>query len=222
MLATLLVCIALQSQPQSNTGSIYSVGIFPSHPTIHDSVEVPLKLVFANSPATKWVGDLVIYSDTILYQGCYYCGCVNLATSFVLDTIKIHPLAAGVYHLIILARYPSSFQDTLCLNSNAAYTDTVDSILTISPANAIEVNSNIPLQAVLQGFNVLQINTPTGGTLNISVYDELGRQVYRNNDQILHEGANSVKLQMQTLSLGIYFYHIKVGDQEKMMKFVRQ
>lgn len=217
------MCIgaSLKGQPIEQTGSIYKVSISPPNPTIHDSVILPLEIVFGDGIGTKYSSTLNIYSDTIVYTGCYYCSCTLLESFPTPDTIKLSPLLAGLYHVVVIARFPKNSQDTFCLQSNPAYIDTVDTFFVVSPVNAIETPSNDPFYAILEGFNTLKINTGTSDPVKVSVYDALGRQIYSNAQIVLQQGNNVIDLQLPALAQGVYFYRIDAGNKEKVLKYVK-
>jgi hypothetical protein len=220
-----LICFLLSFQivsyGQYDRAKIYQVGLLPSNPNTSDSIDLPLQIVFTDYGAIKWSSLLNIYADTIVYNGCYYCACVGATPSFAYDTIKLSPLPAGLYHVVIIARTAHNFQDTFCANGNPTYSDTANTVFTVSQVNSIETPSSSSFYAFLENFNTLIINAETPGALNVKLYDELGRQVSHTNKINIQQGNNSVNLQIPALSPGIYFYHLSMGDKERILKYMK-
>ena len=66
----------------------------------------------------------------------------------------------------------------------------------------------------------MQINVQGSGTLGVSVYDALGRQVFHTDEIDVQQGNNYINLQIPSLSPGIYFYYLRLGDKEKVLKYL--
>ena len=73
------------------------------------------------------------------------------------------------------------------------------------------------------GGIVISECTGTDGKASISIFDATGKLVESSENGLnLSKGQNNLNFDVSKKAVGIYFYKIKVGDDEQSGKFVKQ
>ncbi|RPH91988.1 MAG: glycosyl hydrolase family protein, partial [Calditrichaeota bacterium] len=89
-------------------------------------------------------------------------------------------------------------------------------------------NLNIPSEFLLEQnypnpFNPstqITYQIPVSGQVNLAVYDVLGKQIMVLVDEFQETGIHSIQINAETLSSGIYFYKLQIGDFMGIRKMV--
>lgn len=125
-----------------------------------------------------------------------------------------------------------SFVDESTISGKAKYRlKQIDNDGTSKYSNEIEVDVNTPKDLVLyqnypNPFNpvtVISYYIPSDGIVKLNVYDMLGREVAKIVDEYQQAGYKKVLFDGSSLSSGIYFYKLEVGNftQVKSMSIVK-
>jgi len=94
----------------------------------------------------------------------------------------------------------------------------------IDPNNTVDVNDNftslIPNSLVLYGnypnpfnpYTTIKYSTPVSGNVNLSVYNTLGQKVISRNLFAESAGTQEYRLNLSSLTSGVYFYKVNMND----------
>ncbi|MBS1613323.1 MAG: T9SS type A sorting domain-containing protein [Bacteroidetes bacterium] len=156
-----------------------------------------------------------VEGDTVLLDACYDSGMFS-ATCTRYDTFCLGNLPIGAYIVKLVASRTDNGVDCDVTNwRNTAFTT-----LQIGPVGIKELGGD-NIIATLRGYNSLNLNTSHPGTAGIKVYDALGRLHHSSNTQV-SVGKNDIDLDIPNLPRGLYLYHIQLGQQRKVLKYVKQ
>lgn len=196
--------------------------LLPSeNPHDKDTIRVNLIVVMPWAGAAKQSSSLVQSNDSIFYTACYYMGANGQGEEYLPDTIVIPPLHSGTYNLRVTINRTPFPGDDYCDSLQQVQTRVYDTIITVSKYTGITQAGGAQLQAVLLNSELMQLHAPYAGTANIQVLDVAGKQCYIAQRQVV-EGKNEVHLNMAALPSGLYLYHIQLGEQRRVLKYVKQ
>lgn len=145
-----------------------------------------------NDPSTIWTQ---IGTESI---GAVVC---NMVTTRLSDsTIVVATHGNGVYKSKI-----TSVDDLL--NTNEISEGNINTLLYPNPANKI---------------TYVEFTLNNSSSTSLIIYDQLGRVVQKNKEQILPSGINRIEFNVSNYNSGIYYYKLKVGSQSKVGQFIVQ
>lgn len=94
---------------------------------------------------------------------------------------------------------------------DAAATQHCNPALRIAAQQAFTLGQNYPNPS--DTYTVIPFTLTTSGTVSIQLYDASGKMVKNLINQYLTEGTHEVKVSLQSLPAGTYFYKLKAGEQ---------
>lgn len=200
--------------------SVFDVSIWPPNPTTQDSVKIKFSLAMTDY-GLKFSDNLIFVGDSVFYEGCFKCGCIEQTDVEVLDSFLLHPLNTGTYHVRIIARFAESFSDTVCI-AQPTWKTIVDTFFTVSETTSAHSYFPSEYGATLINFRELRITTEAEEDITVNVTDALGRELYTGPKTYLREGENILNLNLPDLPTGFYFYQLQIDDQRKVLKVVKQ
>ena len=90
--------------------------------------------------------------------------------------------------------------------------------ITDNHSPAFEVSQNRPNPAIAQ--TIIDVNTMLSGTLELSVVNLLGQQVYTERKVADCAGVLSFKVDVSALNTGVYFYKVTAGNSSITKKMI--
>ena len=158
---------------------------------------------------------LNVQGDTVLLEACYDSGPAS-ATCTRYDTFCLGNLPIGVYIVKLVAS--RTYNGVDCDVTN--WRDTAFATLQIGPVGIKQIDGT-NIDAWLYSYNSLHLHAPYAGTAGIQVFDALGGLHHSSQAQV-SEGKNEIMLDIPNLPSGLYLYHIQLGQQRKVLKYIKQ
>lgn len=202
-------------------GQLIHNNIYPSAmPTEADTLKACLIAVLPGDNQSVQSTTLNISNDTILYKWCQFDG-VDQGETDIYDTVIIPPLQAGVYHFLVELSITEYGNDDFCEDTNNVRKFTYDTIITVSKHTGVVSIGNNTLTAVILNASTIQLQAEEAGRVNIEVLDATGR-LHHSSKHEISAGKNVIDIAMPVQTAGMYFYHIQVGEQRRILKFIKQ
>ncbi len=213
LIALFTLCLSARCQ------YIINFNIQPEHPTINDSVQIAFALTVTDG-GLRLSNNLLFSGDTFYYQGCYICYCFEQTDEEIDDTIQLRPLSEGVYHVHILTRFARARYDTACSTSDVRANDTIDTFFVVSAVNSFDAVNNEPFGAYLLNYNKLVILPDKETEFAVCVYNVTGKLCLPEFKSELRQGQNVIDIPTGNLLPGLYFYRLRLGGRQKIIRFI--
>ncbi len=195
--------------------------VLPGSPTVHDTITLNRDFTIY-SIGTKVHDTLFRISDTIYLISCFRQGWQPSSKTFR-DTFAIGKLPARKY--VVKATTYYSFSITGCVPI-----DTVKKLLAFSVIDDIglpEINNSKKINVELypnptSNLQKVSLHTQIPVPLQINLHDISGQKVIEVFDGLSVQGRQEFEVDLSQLPRGVYFYHIKAGEEWQYLKTVKQ
>lgn len=194
------ISVNMQSDVKDPAPNVYTLAVWvPNDDTIRgieDTIYLPSKAI-AEGTVTLRAGVLSVTGRIFNPRDFAVSRKEDIVTVTYVGGTKNVPVPAsvGVDNVAvssfgdILGDAPSTFRTTAGINEGV-----------IEGKAAVNIYPN-PAGSTLN----VSVNTPEATTLSFSLYDLQGKLVMQQNDQVMSQGANTIQLNLSSLSAGEYF-----------------
>lgn len=209
----LLSCLTCYSQ------GFLEYECLPNTPNEGQAVKVRFLVVTPWFGALKKSSNWTLQGDTIYYRACYTVGSGAQTESYLPDTVLLGVLAPKTYHLQAIGSFTFYPTDIAC--DSIYKIDTIDTLFTVTPLTGLHNLKGSTFDAVVVNPSTIRLYASYTGAANIQVFDAVGRQCDTMQRQVT-EGKNELTFDMPELPNGLYFYYIQLGEQRRVLKFMKQ
>jgi hypothetical protein len=201
--------------PPAIQNAIYSeeVTILPPPTFTYLSATVPIHRIVLKSVDNLPPGMTYASNEPsgVFYPGTYYC--VLLSGT---------PTDTGIFTLkIVVDAYILVLGTPVYAGEQIDSTSLSITVQAATPVNRLQAESiaSRPFPNPFSTETVFDLNGFTGGEIRLSIYDQLGRRVFR--DKLLN-GEGRISLDGTQLSPGLYFYRLESETHQSQGKLIKQ
>ncbi len=218
----LFICIYPKLTISQSYPRIDTLLVIPQAPSISDSIIVRLDLTIPKR-GSKIKDSLSISSDTIHIYSHLLNGFQSAFMTFQ-DTFSVGKLPAGKYFIKLKAKMdlPTSmgnipWDSTSALDSFVVYDDVSLYEVVKAGKTKVQLYPN-PSSGKQQISHFTQIPQP----LQINLHSISGQKVLKIYNGQSVQGQQEFEVDMSHLPNGVYFYHVKLGEETKHLKAIKQ
>ncbi len=194
--------------------------VVPENPTIHDTLKLNRKFTIY-SIGTKVSDTLYRASDTIYLISCFRKGLQPSSKTFR-DTFEIGALPSGIYYVKAISYY--SFSTSGCIPI-----DTANKLLIFSVIDDIglpEINNGNKINVELypnpsSSHQQITLYTQIPIPVQINLHSVSGKKVMEVYNGQSVQGQQEFEVDLSQLASGVYFYHVKLGEETRHLKAIK-
>ncbi len=218
----ILVCFVGKPSEAQYYPRIDTLEVIPNSPTIHDNIAIRIDLTIPKRGSK--ISDSISKSGDTIYVFSHLLNGFQSAFMTFQDTFSVGRLPAGKYFIKLKAKMdlPTSMGDipwdsTKALDSFVVYDDV--SLYEMAKGGEVELALYPNPSSIKQKISLFK-QIPK--TLKIDLYDISGKKVKEIFNGQSVQGQQEFEADLSHLPQGLYFYHIRVGEEWQYLKTVKQ
>ncbi len=217
----ILICFVGKPSEAQYYPHIDTVEIIPNNPLISDSIQIRT-VQMITTRGIKISDTMWVIADTIHLRSCFAAGWQQSTKTFV-DTFSIGLLTQGTYTIKLIS-YESPI-GTVCNPIDTASLSQIFQVIDDIGMEEVKWRNRTDFKLYpnpssgQQQINLyIQVPVP----LQINLHNLSGKKVIEVFNGPSAQGQQEFEVDLSHLPQGLYFYHIRVGEEWQYLKTVKQ